>query len=84
MVQDLMRTRATRIASLVVLLVAADHVALAGRTMSRCYDLILGYGEGTGRNSRPEAAGLGCRLGARLLGVEDAGYDNKAIEPPAG
>ncbi|UVK41188.1 hypothetical protein LHFGNBLO_002757 [Mesorhizobium sp. AR10] len=66
-----------------VLLVAADHIALAGRTMSRCYDLILRYGEGQVEIADLKLQASGA-VWARLLGVEDAGYDNKATEPPAG
>ena len=76
-----MRTRAMRFASLAALLVAADHVALGGRTMSRGYDLILGYGEGQVEIADLKLQAYGA-VWAGLLGVEDVG--TKAAEPPAG
>lgn len=81
MIQDLMRTRAMRFASLAVLLVAADHVALGGRTMSQGYDLFLGYSEGQVEIADLKLQAYGA-IWAKLLGVEDAG--TKATEPSAG
>ena len=83
MIRDLMRTRATKFVSLAVLLVAADHVALGGRTMSRCHDLILGYGEGQVEIASLKLQAYGA-VWAGLLGVEHVGNDKKATEPSAG
>ncbi|PBB52927.1 hypothetical protein CK223_26870 [Mesorhizobium loti] len=57
-------------------MVAADSFAFGGRTMYRCYDLILGHSQ-----RQAEISGLKLRaygaVWSRLLGVEDVGEGTK-------